>query len=259
MRPMRFLLSRSALALLLILPACSSSSKVATGSSGKGGATEIQVFAASSLTDAFTTIGKLFEHQHGGAEVTFNFLSSSDLAAQIQQGAPADVFASADQANMDTLVKAGLTSGKPRVFAHNLLEILVAPGNPHHIRTLQDLEDPNLVLSLCNPECPAGKYSREAFAKAGVRVVPDSEEIDVKSVSTRIETGEADVGVGYASDVHAAGGGIAGVPIPARANVVATYPIAALADSPGLATSFVDLVLSPAGQEQLRKSGFQPK
>lgn len=232
------------------------------GSGGGGGSatnTTITVFAASSLTGAFTNLAKTFERQHPDSTVRLNLLSSADLASQIEEGAPADVFASADQVNMQKVVDAHLAAGKPRVFAHNRLEIIVAPGNPHHIDSLKDLARPDLVVSLCVPDCPAGRYARQALAKAGVHVHPDSEEIDVKSVSTRIESGQADAGIGYASDVVAADGDVAGVPIPRADNVVATYPIVRLSGSPPQANAFIDLVLSDRGQAVLKRFGFLPR
>lgn len=243
-----------ALSALVGLAACS-----AGGDSAGPAATKLTVFAASSLTTAFTELGHRYEQSHPGTIVSFNFLSSSDLAAQIEQGAPADVFASADEDNMQRIEDAGLTDGAPQVFAHNELEILVPPGNPQHIETLADLADPSLVVSLCNSECPAGKYAAQALHEAGVTVKPDSEEIDVKSVSTRIETGEADAGIGYSSDVVAAGGKLAGVQIPQRDNVTATYPLAVLKDAPPAAAGFSSLVLSRGGQRVLERFGFLPK
>ncbi|CAN5778409.1 molybdate ABC transporter substrate-binding protein [soil metagenome] len=243
-----------AVVLALLLPACGQ-----TGSGSEaGGEHKVSVFAASSLTSAFERIGKLFEKQHPGTSVTFNFLSSSDLAAQIEQGAPANVFASADTDNAERVAASGLAKGRPRVFAHNRLVILVPAGNPLGIHNLADLQDPDLIVSLCNPECPAGKYARQAFAKAGVDVRADSQEIDVAAVSTRVATGQADAGIGYASDVVAAGGRVEGVPIPARDNIVATYPLVLLRDASPGASSFAHLVLSPQGQRILVGHGFLP-
>jgi molybdate transport system substrate-binding protein len=216
----------------------------------------VTVFAASSLTDAFTQIGKRYAEASPGVDVTFNFLASSDLAAQIEQGAPADVFASADEANMQRIVAAGLADGSPRVFAHNELQIIVPDGNPGDVHELSDLEEPELVVSLCAEECPAGSYAREVLGSARLDVRPDSLEPEVKAVVSRIELGEADAGIVYATDVLAAGEDVEGIPIPDRHNLTATYPIARLAGSPPHAHAFIDFVLSPDGQEILAEYGF---
>jgi molybdate transport system substrate-binding protein len=244
--------SAAVVAALLVASACGGSSGATSD------APEITVFAASSLTGAFGEIGRRFEDRDG-ASVTFNFLASSDLAAQIGQGAPADVFASADEANMDTVVEAGLVARSPEVFAHNRLEIVVAPGNPRAVRALKDLEDPSLVVSLCNEDCPAGRYARDILQQAGVRVEADSLETEVKGVVTRVSTGEADAGIVYATDVQAAERDVDGIEIPRDVNVVASYPIAVLQGGPDAADDFVDYVLSPKGQEVLEEYGFLPK
>jgi molybdate transport system substrate-binding protein len=216
---------------------------------------EVTVFAASSLTDAFTEIGRRFEAEHG-VSVAFNFLSSSDLASQIEQGAEADVFASADEVNMHRAVDSDYGNAEPVVFARNTLEIVVPAGNPAGIQSLADLEDDGLVISLCNDECPAGGYAREIFDKAGVRVEADSLETEVKGVVTRVAIGEADAGIVYKTDVEAAGNEVEGIDIPAEMNVVAEYPIAALEDESAAATHFVEYVLSREGRTVLRMHGF---
>jgi molybdate transport system substrate-binding protein len=191
--------------------------------------------------------------------VTFNFLASSDLAAQIQQGAPADVFASADENNMSRVTDAGLVDGRPQVFARNRLAIVVPPGNPAAVTQLGDLADDDLIVSLCNDECPAGRYARRAFDKAGIDVEPDSLESEVRAVVTRVSLGEADAGVAYASDAVAARGDVDAVVIPRADNVLATYPIAVLDDAPEEARDFVTLVLSDPGQETMVEYGFLPR
>jgi molybdate transport system substrate-binding protein len=247
--------SRRALAaaLLLLLSCCDGVVERSTA------ATRVSVFAASSLTDAFTDLGASFEASNDGVSLSFNFLSSSDLAAQIEQGAPADVFASADEASMDRVVEAGLNDGHPEVFAHNRLEIIVSPGNPLGIDGLADLAEVDLVLSLCNAECPAGRYALAAMDKAGVDVVADSLESEVKGVVTRVETGEADAGIVYATDVRAARGDVEGVVVPRVDNVLAAYPIVALDDAPTDAQAFVEYVVSREGQDVLREFGFLSK
>jgi molybdate transport system substrate-binding protein len=220
----------------------------------------IRVFAASSLTEAFEELAGSYNetHPHGPA-FSFNFLSSSDLATQLEQGAEADVYASADVANMAKVVDAGLVEGAPKIFVRNELQIVVASHNPLGIESLEDLADPDLVVALCVVECPAGTYAREALDKAGVTVRPDSLEPDVKAVAMRVELGEADAGIVYASDVAALGDSASGVPIPQRHNVIATYPIAVLKEASSEASGFVDLVLSKPGREVLEEHGFLVK
>jgi molybdate transport system substrate-binding protein len=229
------------------------------GSGDVGGAAEkskVIVFAASSLTEAFEVIGEEIQSEDPDASFTFNFGSSSDLATQLEQGARADVYASADEDNMTRVEDAGLVEGQPQVFVTNRLEIIVRSGNPHGIRSLKDLEDRDLVLSLCNEQCPAGKYAAQVLDKAGVSVEPDSLETEVKAVVTRLQVGEADAGIVYVSDVASAGGEVEGVPIPPAQNVVARYPVARLTESPDAAGEFVDFVLSGRGRAVLEQHGF---
>ncbi len=232
--------------------ACGESSSSAAESS-----TEVEVFAASSLTDAFTEIGEDFAAANSGVEVAFNFAGSNDLVTQIQQGAPADVFASADTTNMD---KAGDLVSAPQLFAGNELAIAVAPGNPEHIESLADLSDPDLKVVLAAPDVPAGKYADEILDRAGVSVDPVSLEVTVKGVVTKVALGEADAGIVYVTDVSASKGTIDSVTIPEADNVVAGYPIATLvASEAGTdAQAFVDYVLSETGQSVLARYGFLP-
>jgi molybdate transport system substrate-binding protein len=215
------------------------------------------VFAAASLTDAFTELGEQFGADHPGVEVVCNFAGSNDLVTQLQQGAPADVLATADTSNMDKV--AGLTD-TPQAFAANQLIIAVEPGNPEHITGLADLGRKELKVVLAAPEVPAGKYAHEALTRAGVTVDPVSLEVSVKGVVTKLSLGEADAGIVYVTDVDAAHGKIEGVAIPEDQNVMATYPIARLdaAALPGDAQAFVELVLSDAGQTVLAEHGFLP-
>jgi molybdate transport system substrate-binding protein len=218
---------------------------------------EIKVFAAASLTTAFTELGERFTAANGGTKVTFNFAGSQALATQIQQGAPADVFASADLANMD---KVKDLVGTPRNFASNRLQIVVEQGNPRNVQGLDDLAAGDLKVVLAAPEVPAGRYAAEVLGKAGVSVKPVSEEDNVKAVVTKVSLGEADAGIVYVTDVAASGGKVEGVDIPEDQNVLATYPIATVSESrsPGPARAFVDLVLSAEGQQVLRANGFLP-
>src|ERR687891_834162 len=166
------------LGVLLAMAACSSEGSD-NGGTGSNEPQTVTVFAAASLTDAFDEIASEFTEVNANVEVEFNFLASSDLAAQIIEGAPADVFASADEASMERVTDEGLAAD-PEVFAENRLAIAVPSGNPEGISSLSDLEDPELVVALCNEECPAGRYALEIFQAAGVTVEPDSLEADVR-------------------------------------------------------------------------------
>jgi len=240
--------------LAFALAACGSDD---SGSGGGGG--KVTVFAAASLTEAFTELGKQYEAEHDGSSVAFSFGASSDLAGQIDQGAPADVFASADEANMEKVVESGMNDGEPRNFAGNVLEIAVPKGNPAGIKNLDDFADKALKLAICDVEVPCGNAATEVFSKAGVDASIDSYEPDVKSVLTKVELGEVDAGLVYHSDVLAAGDRINSIPIPKQFEVVNTYPIVAIKDAanPDGAQDFIDLVLSEDGQAEMKKWGFR--
>jgi molybdate transport system substrate-binding protein len=220
----------------------------------------ISVFAAASLTDAFNALGRSFNVGNSGISVKFSFAGSPTLVTQIEQGAPADVFASADTTNMDKLKSDGFTAGTPHTFARNNLEIVVAPGNPKGIRGLADLALPGVIYITAGATVPAGKYGLQALAMAGVKVTPKSFETDVKSVVGKIELGEADAGIVYSTDVKAAGSKLQGVPIPDAYNVIATYPIVVVkaATNSAVANAFIAYVLSAAGQSKLQSFGFLP-
>ena len=225
---------------------------------GAGGSSgTLTVFAASSLTDVFTELGKRFEADHEGVKVRFSFSGSSDLVAQIQQGAPADVFASADQANMEKLTADQLVSA-PSAFATNTLEIAVPPDNPADIHDLQDLGKPGVNLVVCAPEVPCGAAAQQVAHNAHLTLKPVSEEQSVEDVLSKVETGEADAGLVYVTDVKAAGSKVRGITFPEAANVVNVYPIAAVADSENaaLAHDFVSLVVSREGRAVLEDFGF---
>lgn len=219
---------------------------------------EVTVFAAASLAAAFTEIGEAFTAAHPDASVTFNFAASSELVAQIGQGAPADIFASADRSNMTRLTDAGGQATEPVVFAANVAEIVVAPGNPEGITGLADLTDDDLVVVLCAPEVPCGRYAAQVFEQAGVTVTPKSFEENVRAVVTKVTLGEADAGVVYRTDVIAAGDDADGVAIADEVNVVAQYPIAVTRDAPNpaAARAFVEVVVGPQGQAILASHGF---
>ena len=232
----------------------------ADDSSGGGdGDTTLTVYAAASLTSTFEQIGTEFEKEHDGVKVEFNFAGSSDLVAQIQQGAPADVFASADTANMDKLsTPDDLIGDGPEDFASNTLEIAVPPDNPAGITSLQDLTKDGVNLVVCAPEVPCGSATQKVADAAGLTFTPVSEEQSVTDVLNKVTTGEADAGLVYVTDVKGAGDAVKGVTFPESADAVNTYPIAVLkqAKERDQAGKFVDLVTGEAGQKVLDAAGF---
>jgi molybdate transport system substrate-binding protein len=223
-------------------------------------AAELTVSAAASLGAAFAEIAKTFEAAHPGTTVRTNFAGSSTLVTQVREGAPVDVLASADELSMQKLVDAGEVAGAPAIFATNRLAILVARGNPERIHGVADLARPGLVVALCGPEVPAGRYARAVFARAGVAVPESSRELDVKAVVTRVVMGEADAGIVYLTDARAAGDGVEGVAIPDALNVTARYPIAVLrrTKEAEVAAELVRFVRGSAGQAILARHGFLP-
>lgn len=228
------------------------------GSDDSDSTQEVTVFAAASLTAAFTEIGDAFMVENPDETVTFNFAASSELVTQIGEGAPADVFASADLNNMTKLTDAGNNGSEPVVFATNVAEIIVAPGNPKGITGVADLANEDLIVVLCAPEVPCGTYAATIFENAGVTVTPKSLEENVKAVVTKVTLGEADAGIVYKTDVTAAGDDAAGVEIPADVNVVAEYTIALTKEAPNAegAQAFIDFVNSEQGQKILASYGF---
>lgn len=249
--------------LALVGAACGSSSRSERGaptttSTKPALAGDITVFAAASLTDAFKAVGAAFMKANPGVKVTFTFDASSALVAQITQGAPADLFASADTANMDKLTAAGLNADAPVTFATNRLQIITAPGNPKGIEDLADLADPDLKVVVCDASVPCGRYATQAFGLAKVAVTPVSLEQNVKGVVTKVTAGEADAGIVYATDVKAAGAKAAGVDIPVEQNVVAEYPIASTKTSKlaEVDRAFIAFLTSAEGQAILATYGF---
>ena len=236
-----------AIALALVAGACAGDEQAERGA--------ITVFAAASLTDAFGELGDRFEADHPGTEVTFNFAASSALAEQVAQGAPADVFASADQANLDEV--ADLVD-EPAVFATNALAIIGEDGNPEAVDELADLASPDLAVVLCADVVPCGRYAQQVLHGAGVAVTPKSLEENVKGVVTKVSLGEADAGIVYVTDALAADGDTDRVEIPEDRNAVATYPIAVVRDASNVevARAFVEFVRSDQGQEILESFGF---
>ncbi len=230
----------------------------------------LTIFAAASLTDAFIEIGAKFDAAHPGVTTTFNFAGSQTLRAQIEEGAPADVFASANAKEMDTLVADGfVTKGIPQIFLNNKLVVILPANNPAALEKLEDLANPGIKLTLTAEEVPVGKYSRQALEQMNASFGTDfkekvlanvvSNENTVKQVVTKVQLGEADAGIVYISDAVAAPG-LKSIEIPAELNVVAKYPIAPLmkSENADLAAKFVEYVLSPDGQATLAKWGFAP-
>ncbi|WP_158882031.1 molybdate ABC transporter substrate-binding protein [Amycolatopsis anabasis] len=235
----------------LLATACGSSS------SGEQSKT-LTVFAAASLTESFGALEKKFEAEHQGVDVKLSFDGSSKLAQQIDEGAKADVFASADQNNMDKAVQAGRIDGQPKVFATNRLTIAVAPGNPKGIKGFADLARGGPTVVTCAPQVPCGAATKKVEQATGVTLKPASEESDVKAVLTKVRAGEADAGLVYVTDAASAAGKVDRVDFPEAAGAVNTYPIAVVKDAPQaeLARQFTDLVLGEAGRRELGKAGF---
>jgi molybdate transport system substrate-binding protein len=217
----------------------------------------INVFAAASLKEAFTTLGRQFEAAHPGTKVVFSFGPSSGLAAQITSGAPADVFASASAKNMDQVVTSEAATS-PTDFAGNVMEIAVPPRNPAGITALSDLARPAVKVALCQRAVPCGTTAAKVLANARLTVTPVTQEVDVKAVLTKVTLGEVDAGVVYVTDVRAAGAKVRGIVIPADLNASTRYPIATLTRAPNKATAqaFTDYVLSPDGATVLTSDGF---
>lgn len=241
-------LAAAAAALLLPLSACG-------GGSGSSSGQTLIVFAASSLQDTFTTLGNQFQAAHPGVTVKFDFDGSSTLVEQVQQGAPADVFASADE---PTMQKLGSAAQNPKPFATNVLEIATPPGNPAHITSLADLGKSGVKVVVCAAGVPCGDAAAQLEKIQGVTVHPVSEEQNVTDVLGKVESGEADAGIVYVTDVKGAGSKVTGVPIPGTAKVTNVYPIATLQGTkqPQLAQEFVNYVLGSKGQGLLKAAGF---
>jgi molybdate transport system substrate-binding protein len=261
--------SPAALVLVLVLAGCggdggSDASARATDAPSSGAASarslgDVTVLAASSLTEAFTTLGEQLEADHPGTRVRFSFAASSELATQITQGAPADVFASASPATMEQVVDAGAVAGEPEVFVRNRLQIAVPADNPAGVKGIEDFGRQDLTIALCAPEVPCGDAAARAFEAAGVTAQPDTLEADVKAALSKVILGEVDAAMVYRTDVLAAGDKVDGLDFPESADAVNDYPIAVLGDAPNPAgaKAFVDLVRSGTGLAVLAEAGFE--
>lgn len=218
---------------------------------------ELVVFAAASLTEAFERIGSEFGVANPDVNVTHSFGPSNGLATQIVEGAPADVFAAANMRQMTVVTDAGLAEGAPVVFVQNALEIAVEQGNPLMVMGLEDLANPEVKVVLAAAEVPAGEFAQQVLDEAGVMVTPVSLEPDVRATLTRVELGEADAAIVYRSDVVTSAG-IEGVAIPEDQNVVAEYPVAALAEAPNpaAAAAFVEFLAGDEAAAAFEEAGF---
>ncbi|WP_251092529.1 molybdate ABC transporter substrate-binding protein [Streptomyces sp. Caat 7-52] len=253
-------------AALMALSACSSSSsdsKDTSGSSDTSSASpkvsgDITVFAAASLKESFTALGKEFEQEHPGTKVNFNFGGSDTLAASITGGAPADVFAAASPKTMKIVTDKGDAAGTPATFVRNQLEIATLPGNPDKVSSLKDLTKSGLKVVLCDKTVPCGAAAQKTLDAGKVELTPASYEQDVKSALTKVELKEADAAVVYKTDVKAAGGKVEGVEFPESAEAINDYPIVLLKDAPNAeaAKAFIALVQSAEGQKVLSGAGF---
>ena len=242
----------------------------ACGRSVASGTRTLTVYAAASLTEAFTEIGKAFETAHPGVTVVFNFGGSQNLRTQIEQGAPADLFASANINEMETLAAENLVdTGAPKVFLLNEMVVILPKENPAGIVSLEDLSKPGLKLVLAAEEVPAGRYARQILDNLNAEFGGDyrsrvlanlvSNEDNIRQAVTKVQLGEADASIVYVSDAVAVPD-LQKIEIPADVNVIAEYPIASLSrsENPDLADAFIAYVLSPAGQATLKKWGFTP-
>lgn len=249
--------------LALLLTACNSSAPETRGTQSSGassapaGPTTLHVLAAASLRGTFTDIGKLFEADYPGTTVELTFAGSSDLVTQLTQGAPADVLATADTANMDKAAKAGMV-GVPVNFASNTLTIVTRPGNPAHVESFADLARPGLSLVVCAPQVPCGSATAKVATSVGVHLNPVSEESSVTDVLGKVTSGQADAGLVYVTDATAAGDKVTAVAFPQSSVAVNTYPIAVTTNTRNSerAKQFVDLTVGDAGRKILRTAGF---
>jgi molybdate transport system substrate-binding protein len=246
---------------LLALAGCGSNDNgdAAAPSTNAGVTGEVTVFAAASLTGAFEQIGQDFEAANPGTTVTFNFAGSALLATQINEGAPADVFASAAPTNMKVVTDAGNGAGSPQVFVKNQLVIAVPKGNPKNVMGLADLTEPDVKVALCAEQVPCGAAAKKALDAAGVTLTPVTQEQDVKAALSKVTLGEVDAALVYRTDAKAAADDVDGVEFSESSGAINEYPIVVLKDAknPTGAQAFVDYVRSAQGEAVLTEAGFQ--
>ena len=260
---MRLRTTLTTLTVLAMLAGCGGNDDTTSQKSTPGGSATvtgtITVFAAASLTESFTTIGKDFEAANHGTKITFNFAGSSALATQINQGAPADVFASAAPANMKTVTDAGNTDGAPVTFVKNQLVIAVPHGNPKAITGLASLTRPGMKVALCAEQVPCGAAAKKALQTAKVSLTPVTLEQDVKSALSKVKLGEVDAALVYRTDAKASASTVDGVEFPESAGAINEYPIAVCKAAPNRsgALAFVAYVRSANGTAVLTAAGFQ--
>lgn len=228
----------------------------AVAGAGADVAGTVTVFAAASLTDAFTEVARAFEVANRGVSVELSFAGSSSLREQIREGAPADVFASANESNMAEVIASGEIASS-QIFATNRLQIVVPAGNPAGITGLDDFAVDDLLIGLCAEEVPCGEFGRRVLDAAGVVPAPDTNEADVRSLLTKVEAGELDAGLVYVTDV-VSGRDVEGIDVPVEIDVVARYPIGTVTSSgnPAAAAAFVEFVLGDEGRSILDAFGF---
>ncbi|SCL71175.1 molybdate transport system substrate-binding protein [Micromonospora peucetia] len=241
------------------LTGCGGGSAGSSGSAGRSGGGTVTVFAAASLTESFTRLGRDFEAANRGTAVVFNFAGSAALAAQINQGAPADVFASAATRNMATVTGAGNADGDPVVFVRNQLVVAVPKGNPRGVAGLADLSRPGLKVALCAEQVPCGAAARTALDAASVALTPVTLEQDVRGALAKVRLGEVDAALVYRTDALAATADVTAVEFPESVRAVNDYPIVVLRDAPHPdgAQAFVAYVRSERGRAVLTEAGFQ--
>ena len=248
-----------ALALLAGLAACGSGRPGSFGSPSDSAARQtLTAFAAASLKPTFTELGKRFEAGHAGSTVVFSFAGSSDLVSQLTNGAPADVFASADLRTMEQATGAGLADGTPVRFASNSLQIAVPTDNPGQVTSLRDLTRTDVTVAVCAPQVPCGAATEALERAAGITLTPVTEESSVTDVLAKVSTGQVEAGLVYVTDVRAAGGKVAGIPFAESSAAMNVYPICVLAASRNkdLARQFVELVTGGEGRQVLDAAGF---
>jgi len=258
-RPSRLAAAALMTAAGVSLAACSGPSHApAPSTSADPLAGTVTVLAAASLTEVYGDLAARFEKLHPKVTITENFGGSSALAAQIVQGAPADLFATANEATMETVTDAGLADGTPVVSATNILTLVVPPSNPAGVKTVADLAKPGVKVALCDKSVPCGSAAISLLAAEKLSVTPVTLETDVKAVLTKVELDEVDAGLVYVTDARTAGAKVTQIPIPDAANVINRYPIVVLAGSThkAAARAFEQFILSATGKAALKNAGF---